>query len=78
MKNYGECLFINFDKLMTQKMLICKYKLCRWCWINNCCTISPKIYSKKTPWAHLDIAGWLSKYGGALNSGGATGYGVRY
>ena len=33
---------------------------------------------KKTPWAHLDIAGMaFSKYGGALNSGGATGYGVR-
>ena len=32
----------------------------------------------KTPWAHLDIAGMaVSKYGGALNSGGATGYGVR-
>ena len=34
--------------------------------------------SCKTPWAHLDIAGMaFSKYGGALNSGGATGYGVR-
>ncbi len=33
---------------------------------------------KKTPWAHLDIAGMaFSKYGGALNPGGATGYGVR-
>ena len=33
---------------------------------------------KKTPWVHLDIAGMaFSKYGGALNSGGATGYGVR-
>ncbi len=33
---------------------------------------------KNTPWAHLDIAGMaFSKYGGALNSGGATGYGVR-
>ncbi|NMN66909.1 leucyl aminopeptidase [Candidatus Pelagibacter ubique] len=33
---------------------------------------------KETPWAHLDIAGMaFSKYGGALNSGGATGYGVR-
>jgi len=33
---------------------------------------------KKTPWAHLDIAGMsFSKYAGALNSGGATGYGVR-
>ena len=32
----------------------------------------------KTPWAHLDIAGMaFSKYGGALNSGGSTGYGVR-
>ena len=29
-------------------------------------------------WAHLDIAGMaFSKYGGALNSGGATGFGVR-
>jgi len=33
---------------------------------------------KKTPWAHLDIAGMaFSKYGGALNSWGATGFGVR-
>ena len=32
----------------------------------------------KPAWAHLDIAGMaFSKYGGALNSGGATGYGVR-
>ena len=32
----------------------------------------------KTPWAHLDIAGMaFSKYGGSLNAGGATGYGVR-
>jgi leucyl aminopeptidase len=32
----------------------------------------------KTPWAHLDIAGMaFSKYGGSLNSSGATGYGVR-
>ncbi len=32
----------------------------------------------KTAWAHLDIAGMaFSKYGGALNSSGATGYGVR-
>ena len=31
----------------------------------------------KTPWAHLDIAGMaFSKYGGALNSEGATGFGV--
>ncbi len=32
----------------------------------------------KTSWAHLDIAGMaFSKYGGALNSEGATGFGVR-
>ena len=32
----------------------------------------------KTPWAHLDIAGMaFSKYNGALNSWGATGFGVR-
>ena len=33
---------------------------------------------KNTPWAHLDIAGMaFSKYGGSLNSGGATGFGVK-
>ena len=32
----------------------------------------------KTSWAHLDIAGMaFSKYGGAINPTGATGYGVR-
>ena len=37
-----------------------------------------RFVTKKTPWAHLDIAGMaFSKYGGALNSSGATGYGVR-
>ncbi len=37
-----------------------------------------RFISEKTPWAHLDIAGMaFSKYGGALNSSGATGYGVR-
>ena len=36
------------------------------------------LFLTKTPWAHLDIAGMaFSKYGGALNSGGATGFGVR-
>ena len=37
-----------------------------------------RFISSKTPWAHLDIAGMaFSKYGGALNPSGATGYGVR-
>ena len=41
-------------------------------------TIFQRFIINKTPWAHLDIAGMaFSKYGGALNSGGATGYGVR-
>ena len=36
------------------------------------------LFLNKTPWAHLDIAGMaFSKYAGALNSSGATGYGVR-
>ena len=36
------------------------------------------IIINKTPWAHLDIAGMaFSKYAGALNPGGATGFGVR-
>ena len=33
---------------------------------------------KNTPWAHLDIAGMaFSKKAASLNSGGATGFGVR-
>ena len=37
-----------------------------------------RFVSSNTPWAHLDIAGMaFSKYGGALNPSGATGYGVR-
>ena len=33
---------------------------------------------QKTPWAHLDIAGMaFSKKASNLNSGGATGFGVR-
>ena len=31
----------------------------------------------KTSWAHLDIAGMAFQNMSALNSGGATGYGVR-
>ena len=37
-----------------------------------------RFISDKTHWAHLDIAGMaFSKYGGALNPSGATGFGVR-
>ena len=49
-----------------------------WRRINYCSSVFTKVYLNKTPWAHLDIAGMaFSKYGGALNSGGATGFGVR-
>ena len=34
-------------------------------------------FAVMTPWAHLDIAGMAFKYGGALNSEGVTGFGVR-
>ena len=38
-----------------------------------------EICNQQNPWAHLDIAGMaFSKYGGALNSGGATGFGLDY
>ena len=48
-----------------------------WSRVNNSCTILQRFILNKTPWAHLDIAGMaFSKYGGALNSGGATGFGV--
>ena len=37
-----------------------------------------RFIQKKTPWVHLDIAGMaFSKKAASLNSGGATGYGVR-
>ena len=40
--------------------------------------ILQRFINKDIAWAHLDIAGMaFSKYAGALNSGGATGYGVR-
>ena len=43
-----------------------------------CAQFLERFILNKTPWAHLDIAGMaFSKYGGALNSSGATGYGVR-
>ena len=37
-----------------------------------------RFITKKTPWAHLDIAGMaFSKKAANLNPGGATGFGVR-
>ncbi len=37
-----------------------------------------RFVSKETPWVHLDIAGMaFSKKAASINSGGATGFGVR-
>ena len=75
----GDFLHKNYDKLIDSNMLMYKilimlveqdqlpqlnfYKRC----IKN-----------KTPWVHLDIAGMaFSKKAANLNSGGATGFGVR-
>tara|TARA_S200000501_G_C20832800_1_gene748033 strand:- start:623 stop:2086 length:1464 start_codon:yes stop_codon:yes gene_type:complete len=69
----------NFDKLMNSKnadMQNINY-------VGGAGSITAAQFLQRfilnnTPWVHLDIAGMaFSKYGGALNSGGATGYGVR-
>ena len=69
----------NYDKLINSKNAdVQNINYVGGSRINNSCTIFTKIILNKTPWAHLDIAGMaFSKYGGALNSGGATGFGVR-
>ena len=64
-KKFGECLFTKINYVGGAGSTTAAQFLQRF--IIN-----------KTPWAHLDIAGMaFSKYGGALNSGGATGFGVR-
>ena len=68
----------NYDKLMVQKCRYAKYKLCRGSRFNYRSSVLTRFILNKPPWAHLDIAGMaFSKYGGALNSEGATGFGVR-
>ena len=68
----------NYDKLMNSKNADMQNKLCWRSKFDYSCSIFTKFIINDTPWAHLDIAGMaFSKYGGALNSGGATGYGVR-
>ena len=66
-------------KLIDSKMQICKILIML---VELGSTTAAQFLQRfilnKTPWAHLDIAGMaFSKYGGALNSSGATGYGVR-
>ena len=65
----------NYDKLIDSKNADTKYELC---YIDRPQLLNlQRFILNKTPWAHLDIAGMaFSKYGGALNSGGATGYGA--
>jgi len=69
----------NFDKLMNSK----NADIQNINYIGGAGSITAaqflqRFIINKTPWAHLDIAGMaFSKYAGALNSGGATGYGVR-
>ena len=80
MKNYGECLLHkNFDKLIDSKNAdMQNINYVGGAGSTTAAQFLQRFILNKTPWAHLDIAGMaFSKYGGALNSGGATGYGVR-
>ena len=57
-----------------------KYKLCRWRRIHNCSTnFLQRFILNKNALGSLRYSwyGIFQKYGGALNSGGATSYGVR-
>ncbi len=69
----------NYDKLMNSKIA----DIQNINYVGGASSITAaqflqRFILNKTPWAHLDIAGMaFSKYGGALNSGGATGFGVR-
>ena len=69
----------NFDKLMDSKTAdIQNINYVGGAGSITAAQFLQRFIINKTPWAHLDIAGMaFSKYGGALNSGGATGYGVR-
>ena len=69
----------NFDKLMNSKIA----DMQNINYVGGAGSITAaqflqRFIINKTPWAHLDIAGMaFSKYGGAINPGGATGFGVR-
>ena len=69
----------NFDKLMNSKNAdMQNINYVGGAGSTTAAQFLQRFILNKTPWAHLDIAGMaFSKYGGALNSGGATGYGVR-
>ena len=69
----------NFDKLMNSKIA----DMQNINYVGGAGSITAaqflqRFIINKTPWAHLDIAGMaFSKYAGAINPGGATGFGVR-
>ncbi len=69
----------NYDKLMNSKNAdIQNINYVGGAGSTTAAQFLQRFIINKTPWAHLDIAGMaFSKYAGALNSGGATGYGVR-
>ena len=69
----------NFDKLMNSKNAdMQNINYVGGAGSTTAAQFLQRFIINKTPWAHLDIAGMaFSKYGGALNSGGATAYGVR-
>ena len=72
-------LHINYDKLMDSKNAdMQNINYVGGAGSTTAAQFLQRFILNKTPWAHLDIAGMaFSKYGGALNSGGATGFGVR-
>ena len=69
----------NYDKLMNSKNAdVQNRNYVGGAWSTTAAQFLQRFILNKTPWAHLDIAGMaFSKYGGALNSSGATGFGVR-
>jgi len=69
----------NYDKLMNSKIAdVQNINYVGGAGSTTAAQFLQRFIINKTPWAHLDIAGMaFSKYAGALNSGGATGYGVR-
>ena len=72
-------LHINYDKLINSKNAdMQNINYVGGAGSTTAAQFLQRFILNKTPWAHLDIAGMaFSKYGGALNSGGATGFGVR-
>ena len=79
MKKYGECHLIKITINMDSKNAdMQNINYVGGAGSTTAAQFLQRFILNKTPWAHLDIAGMaFSKYGGALNSEGATGFGVR-